>query len=408
MRKILLQTSLLLVALFMSSLAVRGQEEGHTITYVVSKGVPVLVNIGNPDDNKIAESGKTKIAKDADLIIAAPLKPGQEVEEATLGGVALAGADGVYTAKMPDADVILVIRLKLNFDPASAVPVEGETNGSGSIYACDVIIDGGEPKLDVNTLIPLPMAVERGNWAGVYFVWAEGGELQEVIRKVESPKGNTEKTLKPADLEAVKKDGKIIAYTDKYGFEAAGAETALKYKAIFKEFGYVVNVTSEGADVVIKRGEDVVEAGKTKVAKDAELTITVTPKEGKEIEKVTFDGKELTQADGKYKATMPEKDVVLEVKTKAKENKPGTAVQDLYFANVVVAPNPFDNQLRIANEGLQNATYTLLNAEGVVISSGALVDGETVLNTNELSAGLYLVRITVASGEAKTYRVIKK
>ena len=322
--------------------------------------------------------------------------------------MALEGADGVYKAKMPDADVILVIRLKLNFDPASAVPVEGETNGSGSIYACDVTMDGGEPKLDVNTLIPLPMAVERGNWAGVYFVWAEGGELQEVIRKVESSKGNTEKTLKPADLEAVKKDGKIIAYTDKYGFEAAGTETALKYKVIFKEFGYVVNVTSEGADVVIKRGEALVEAGKTKVAKDVELTITVTPKEGKEIEKVTFDGKELTQADGKYKATMPEKDVVLEVKTKAKENKPGTAVQDLYFANVVVAPNPFDNQLRIANEGLQNATYTLLNAEGVVISSGALVDGETVLNTNELSAGLYLVRITVASGEAKTYRVIKK
>jgi len=90
MRKILLQTSLLLVALFMSSLAVRGQEEGHTITYVVSKGVPVLVNIGNPDDNKIAESGKTKIAKGADLIIAVPLTPGQEVEEATLGGVAFA------------------------------------------------------------------------------------------------------------------------------------------------------------------------------------------------------------------------------------------------------------------------------------------------------------------------------
>ena len=77
------------------------------------------------------------------------------------------------------------------------------------------------------------------------------------------------------------------------------------------------------------------------------------------------------------------------------------------FAQVCLTPNPFDNQLRITTNELRG-TYALLNAQGVVVLSGVLMQGETILNTNELSAGLYLVRITVASGEAKTYRVIKK
>ena len=37
---------------------------------------------------------------------------------------------------------------------------------------------------------------------------------------------------------------------------------------------------------------------------------------------------------------------------------PATAIEDATFANVVVAPNPFDNQLRIANGDLRGE-YTL-------------------------------------------------
>ena len=44
--------------------------------------------------------------------------------------------------------------------------------------------------------------------------------------------------------------------------------------------------------------------------------------------------------------------------------EPATAVEDAVFASVVIAPNPFGNQLRITNDELRGE-YALLNAQGV-------------------------------------------
>ena len=87
--------------------------------------------------------------------------------------------------------------------------------------------------------------------------------------------------------------------------------------------------------------------------------------------------------------------------------EPATAIEDATFANVVVAPNPFDNQLRIANGDLRG-TYTLLNAQGVVVTSGVLEGAETRINTSMLPAGMYLLRLTADNGTMKTYRVVKQ
>ena len=84
-----------------------------------------------------------------------------------------------------------------------------------------------------------------------------------------------------------------------------------------------------------------------------------------------------------------------------------TAVEDAVFASVVTAPNPFGNQLRITNGELRG-TYTLLNVQGVVVRSGNMLGSEVVIETTDLTSGLYLLRLTTENGMVKTYRVVKQ
>ena len=84
-----------------------------------------------------------------------------------------------------------------------------------------------------------------------------------------------------------------------------------------------------------------------------------------------------------------------------------TSVDDAIFANVLVAPNPFDNQLRITSYELRGE-YALLNTQGVMVASGVLEGAETRINTSSLPAGMYLIRLSTESGATKTYRVIKQ
>ena len=84
-----------------------------------------------------------------------------------------------------------------------------------------------------------------------------------------------------------------------------------------------------------------------------------------------------------------------------------SSVEDAVFANVVVAPNPFSAQLRIAN-GELCGTYTLLNVQGVVVTSGVLEGAETRINTSSFPAGIYLLRLSADNGAMQTYRVVKQ
>ena len=83
------------------------------------------------------------------------------------------------------------------------------------------------------------------------------------------------------------------------------------------------------------------------------------------------------------------------------------SVTDAAFAGVVIAPNPFDNQLRITNDELRGE-YALLNAQGVVVRSGNMDGREIVIETSDLTSGLYLLRLTAENGAVKTYRVVKQ
>lgn len=161
--------------------------------------------------------------------------------------------------------------------------------------------------------------------------------------------------------------------------------------------------------------------------KSKEITLNFTPAEhvNKEVD-VTVAPKEALTAsvtDGKLtiKADKPfDKDtqVTVIVTSKVapsvsasctvtlKYEKPG-AVEDAALESMVVAPNPFTSQLRISNPEGVEARYELVNTIGVVVRGGALQGVETVLNTENLNAGVYLLRL-LSGTSSKTLRVVKE
>ena len=88
--------------------------------------------------------------------------------------------------------------------------------------------------------------------------------------------------------------------------------------------------------------------------------------------------------------------------------KPQTqAVEDVALGTLSVMPNPFTSQLRLANPAGVVARYELVNAAGDVLCAGTLEGNEVVVDTEGLSAGLYLVRFTGENRAERTLRVIK-
>lgn len=118
-----------------------------------------------------------------------------------------------------------------------------------------------------------------------------------------------------------------------------------------------------------------------------------------------FNNAPLTaEADKSYKVKMSATAATLVVTLK---DKTPQAVEDVVFAGVVVAPNPFAAQLRIVGNGVMGR-YALLNTQGQVLVAGELNGTETeVAAAENIPAGLYLLRLS-ANGVSKTFKVVKK
>ncbi len=99
---------------------------------------------------------------------------------------------------------------------------------------------------------------------------------------------------------------------------------------------------------------------------------------------------------------------VVKVKQTGKgSNQNPSAVENVLFSGITVAPNPVGAQLVIKNgEGI-DGRYELVNTSGVLVRSGSLQGRVVVLRTEGLKAGVYLLRI-LAGGGAKTFSVVKE
>ena len=161
--------------------------------------------------------------------------------------------------------------------------------------------------------------------------------------------------------------------------------------------------------------------------KSKEITLNFTPAEhvNKEVDVTVAPEGTLTATatDGKLtiKADKPfnkDSQVTVTVTSKVapsvsasctvtlKYEKPG-AVEDAALESMVVVPNPFTSQLRISNPEGVGARYELVNTNGVVVRGGALQGVENVLNTENLNAGVYLLRL-LSGTSSKTLRVVKE
>lgn len=393
------------------------------------------------------------------LPVGAAAADGKVIKSVTVGKekVTKGAADNTWSFIMPDEDVTLVVTVDFPTSSLTFTDLDGQyslvvkENGSRLPKSPATVRVGATVNVKVNvkasgktvnevtlqgsTEKPVKQADETWEFVmpkedvtlQVSLKPASG--LTLTVNKAEGVEGAVEYTTTPATLVGLEKNATVVFNVTKVpegkklvivaeGDKATVTvnEENVKYTVALKEEDatvtlkledkgttgtFAITVLAEGADVKIKA--DGAESDGKNLAKGAKLTFTITPAGGKKIESVTFDANVLKpKSANTYEAVMPAHNAKLEVKTALT-----SAVEDAMFAQVCVAPNPFDNQLRITTNELRG-TYALLNAQGVVVLSGVLMQSETILNTNELSAGLYLVRITVASGEAKTYRVIKK
>lgn len=393
------------------------------------------------------------------LPVGAAAAAGKVIKSVTVGNekVTKGAADNTWSFIMPDKDVTLAVTVdfptsSLTFtdldgqysfvvkadnvrqpkSPAT-IKVGAKVNVKVNVKAAGLLVN--EVTLQGSTEKPVKQADET--WE---FVMPKEDVTLQVslkpvsgltltVNKAEGVEGAVEYTTAPATLVGLEKNATVVFNVTKVpegkklvivaeGDKATVTvnEENVKYTVALKEEDatvtlkledkgttrtFAITVLAEGADVKIKVAG--VESDGKNLAEGAKLTFTITPASGRKIESVTFDANVLSpKSANTYEAVMPAHNAKLVVKTALT-----SAVEDAMFAQVCVTPNPFDNQLRITTNELRG-TYALLNAQGVVVLSGVLMQGETELNTNELSVGLYLVRITVASGEAKTYRVIKK
>ena len=156
---------------------------------------------------------------------------------------------------------------------------------------------------------------------------------------------------------------------------------------------------------------DVSIEGGTKLLSDTEvqegtlLNIIATPTKPYKLAKLDVQGAE-QQADGKYKVVSEVFITVRFEKEETPEPPTPNAIENVLLVGISIAPNPFSSLLKIKNDEAINARYELVNTNGMVMSKGFL-QGATVLNTEELKAGVYLLHI-FSDKTSKTFRVVKE
>lgn len=85
-----------------------------------------------------------------------------------------------------------------------------------------------------------------------------------------------------------------------------------------------------------------------------------------------------------------------------------TAVDDAALATISVFPNLFQEQLKVIKPNDENAIrYALINALGIKMRSGVLNERETIINTENLETGLYVLRLNCENGAEKAFRLVK-
>ena len=312
------------------------------------------VTLVPPDHGTLAIEGYTtemlkKVSDETELTITATTtEEGYELKELQVNGTKLEGK----TFKVTENTTVTALFGKKTF-PVTASVKDGK---------------GGEVKIEG---APDLTAVEYGTTLTVVVTPDESnGYKLKAVTVNGTPLAEGEMTF-------VVKEAKTVE-----------AEFELKTFAVAKE---LKGITKGEITITGAANLEAVEYG-------TELTVAATTtEEGYELKEIQLNGKKLE--GNKFVVKEDTKVTALFEKE--------TPVEDAQFANVNVAPNPFTTQLLVRSNGMTGA-YALLNAQGTVLRSGSLESGEVSIETTDLSAGLYLLRLTSESRATKTYRIVKQ
>ena len=252
-----------------------------------------------------------------------------------------------------------------------------------------MVTSSGEWSLDEATLPAwLDVSPRQGNSGTTVTVTAQpntGFQVRDAALAFTLINGNTTKQV------VVLRQNAERIYVDQvreYTFPAAG-ETKTNYFTVESTGEWAVISSAAWCSVEPKGGE----AGTKQVTVKAEAN---SQKEAREAE-LTFA----------LKVNAEIKRVVKVKQTGKGSNQNPSAVENVLFSGITVAPNPFGAQLVIKNgEGI-DGRYELVNTSGVLVRSGSLQGRVVVLRTEGLKAGVYLLRI-LAGGGAKTFSVVKE
>ncbi len=219
------------------------------------------------------------------------------------------------------------------------------------------------------------------------------------------------KGLDKAKMQSGNKDDMEGFSTIDWKFEAGKYPELIGLEAPKKG---VVTLTINGTDkgtISVTQGSTPVVSG-TEYMVGTELTITATPSDAEKYEaKVTVNGSSLALSSGTatYKVVEGNNAIVVTISEKSTEPdapNPG-AVEDAVFASVVVAPNPFGAELRIMNSEAVEGRYELLTIQGLVVRAGVL-ETDTMIETSDLTSGIYFVRFMATNGATKVVKVVKQ
>ena len=194
-------------------------------------------------------------------------------------------------------------------------------------------------------------------------------------------------------------------------YVVAEGDNAIKV-AITKVVKATVTVEKVGEDkgtiAVTIDGTEVTSGNQYAVGAVVKIKVTLNDP-ANSVAMVTANGVPLalTHGEATYAVVEGSNAIKVVIASKSTPTPPPSAVEDVAFANVVVSPNPFANQLRITGYELRGE-YALYNAQGFMVVSGVLDGSETHINTSSFPAGMYLLRLRVENGATKTYRVVKQ
>ena len=306
----------------------------------------------------IEEAKLNAVPEGTELMAVATPKTGWKLKSLTAGDKDIA-SDGKFT-------VTANVEVKAVFEKEGAPQPK--------TYAVTVVKEGeGELKIT---------GIEEARLNAV----PEGTELMAVA----TPKTGWKLKSLTAGTQDISADGKFTVTAD------------IEVKAVFEKEGapqpktYVVTLAKEGEGELKVTGIE--ESKLNAVPEGTELTAVATPAKGWKLKSLTAGTQDIS-SDGKFTVTA-------DVEVKAVFEK-ATSVEDAVLANVLVAPNPFTTQLRLLCNGA-TGRYDLLNAQGVVVRSGNMAGNEVLIETSDLTSGLYLLRLTAENGTTNTITVVKE